>query len=432
MITIKLYEENNKFISKEPYSPVVCGNSNYCIEFAFGSDWESAKMKLAVFICDGEKTVVDFTGNILNLPAMPNCNKFSFFLISKSAENKQLISAPCEILAIPTTNADNMSEFKPITSFVSELLTKLQNLADGTTKVKNAELADTATTAKNTSNPNLLLNGDFRINQRGKTSYTSDAIAYTVDRWKTNVSNKDITTTITPKASGINISYTGGSSGHSVFMQELEPADISLLKGKTLTLSYKVCQLSNSCRIRVVAGSNTVILTESINDSGVFSQTFVCPETATGLSVRIISNSPENSVDLEYIKLELGSNPTTFTPRPYAEELALCQRYFYKFCASQTYTNMGICCTSWTAKNFASSISVPQQLRTYPTITMQGSFRIAYDNTTEDVLSISRSSYDTQQIGLIFVVESGKSWTMGLLQSNNDNTARIEFDAEIY
>lgn len=38
-------------------------------------------------------------------------------------------------------------------------------------------------TAKVFSNPNLLINPDFRINQRGKTGVISDA-GYFVDRWQ--------------------------------------------------------------------------------------------------------------------------------------------------------------------------------------------------------------------------------------------------------
>lgn len=36
----------------------------------------------------------------------------------------------------------------------------------------------------NISNPNLLINPDFKINQRGQNSYSSTKDNYTVDRWK--------------------------------------------------------------------------------------------------------------------------------------------------------------------------------------------------------------------------------------------------------
>ena len=43
-----------------------------------------------------------------------------------------------------------------------------------------------------------------------------------------------------------------------------------------------------------------------------------------------INISGNSSISFKYIKLELGSLATPFTPRPYAEELLLCQRYFQR------------------------------------------------------------------------------------------------------
>lgn len=46
------------------------------------------------------------------------------------------------------------------------------------------------------------------------------------------------------------------------------------------------------------------------------------------LKVRVLFNSGYGTVTIEWIKLEIGSQATPFVPRLYAEELALCQRYF--------------------------------------------------------------------------------------------------------
>lgn len=431
MITIKLYEENNKLISKEPYSPVVCGNSNYCIDFAFGADWESAKMKLAVFICNGEKTVVDFTGNILNLPAMPNCNKFSFFLITKNAENKQLISAPCEILAVPTTNADNMSEFKPITNFVSELLTKLQNLADGTTKVKNAEFADTATIAKNTSNPNLLLNGDFRINQRGKTSYVCTKNEYTTDRW---LGENGLT--VTQNTNSITLLNTK-TSGDAMLQQKLEDA-FSCFAGKTLCFSANIngsLHFVSATIPEATPTSATTIASKQVCD-GITLQ--ILYQNTNVLSVGILVSS-EKSVVVSFAKLELGTVPTIFSPRPFAEELALCQRYFWKWSSANRYNSsygelaFGSL-TSSSAGLF--NIILPNQMRIIPTLgySQINHFVIRQDQLYKNITGLSIWTYNGPNI-VVKADSSGEfenSWTIASFRPNNTTDAYLTFDAEIY
>ena len=277
---------------------------------------------------------------------------------------------------------------------------------------------------KELSNPNLLINGDFRVNQRGKTSYVSDATIYTVDRWKTNISDKNISVTVVPQENGILLTYTAGSSGHSVLMQELETSDVLPLKGKILTLSYKITQITNSCRIRVLAGGNTTLFTETINESGTFSKSFEFPETATGLSVRIISNSTENTIGIEYIKLEVGSSATAFCPRPYAEELALCQRYYQaietQIARAYLYASSGL--------NFY--IPTPVTLRTLPTLTLASGCGIQ---------SLTGGQIDTSYS--ISIVSPIKSNTIHL-RATKDNTSYQDcvlnfqgtsgIDAEIY
>lgn len=59
----------------------------------------------------------------------------------------------------------------------------------------------------NISNPNLLINPDFKINQRGQNSYSSTKDNYTVDRWKlynsTLTVNSDKTITLKNITNGV-------------------------------------------------------------------------------------------------------------------------------------------------------------------------------------------------------------------------------------
>ena len=347
-------------------------------------------------------------------------------------------------------NTINPDDNKPQTNFTFNLPTSVGTVVSVNGEEKTSINTDVTPTANsqnlitsggvfkytnNISNPNLLINGDFRVNQRGKTSYVSDATIYTVDRWKTNISDKNISVTVVPQENGILLTYTSGSSGHSVLMQELETSDVLPLKGKILTLSYKITQITNSCRIRVLAGGNTTLFTETINESGTFSKSFEFPETATGLSVRIISNSTENTIGIEYIKLEVGSSATAFCPRPYAEELALCQRYNVDLIRNTTgypYVAMGF---ARNATQLFVVLNLPQAMRVRPTVFVYEGLYLQGSNKSNELLTSSNVTFggfatNGNQISLTITttgLTAGQCYALQL----RDN-GHIGIDAEIY
>lgn len=52
--------------------PVVCGNSDYEVEFAFDKEWEEHLVKTARFKVNGEYTDVVFEGNVCPMPIISN------------------------------------------------------------------------------------------------------------------------------------------------------------------------------------------------------------------------------------------------------------------------------------------------------------------------------------------------------------------------
>ena len=174
------------------------------------------------------------------------------------------------------------------------------------------------------SNPNLLINGDFRVNQRGQTSYTS---GYGVDRWRVSgvlqTINNDGTLTISD------------FGGWNYFEQKIE--DFEKLKGKTVTLSVKIKSISYTSGVPklVIADGVNNLTSDTIPNgfSGIVTLTKTINSNATMVAIRPIENWQSGSVTdlsviVEYAKLEIGSVATAFSPRPYAEELAMCQRYY--------------------------------------------------------------------------------------------------------
>lgn len=62
-------------IAHSPEEEIVCGNSDYYIEFAFDSEWDGYDVKTARFIYSGKKVDVVFTGNTVQVPVVANTTK---------------------------------------------------------------------------------------------------------------------------------------------------------------------------------------------------------------------------------------------------------------------------------------------------------------------------------------------------------------------
>ena len=54
---------------------IICGNSNYQIEFAFDSEWDAYAEKTVRFIINGEYTDVDFKGTTCAVPIVQNAHR---------------------------------------------------------------------------------------------------------------------------------------------------------------------------------------------------------------------------------------------------------------------------------------------------------------------------------------------------------------------
>lgn len=173
------------------------------------------------------------------------------------------------------------------------------------------------------SNPNLLINPDFKINQRGDTSYTSAVaqtikIVYSVDRWclygHSLTVNSDKSVTITPTT------YSDGA-----LIQNLEtPVDGDITVqvyavGVSGTATVSVRQFDDS--------SNTEIgtLKNGLN-------TFTFSKGIKRLIIRVKSGT----LTLKYAKVEQGKVATSFVAPNPAEELVKCRRY-YNFIVAHFY-----------------------------------------------------------------------------------------------
>lgn len=178
--------------------------------------------------------------------------------------------------------------------------------------------------AVNYSNPNLLINPDFRINQRGQAEYTS---GYTVDRWYSPGK-----CSAAPISGGVKLTSTvTASSTTHAFWQNFE---FPLPPGK-YTLSLKAADVTGvwAARIRTVTAAGDYVdsyytprLQAGINSVTVdLSDSEYISAVSIGFNK---GNEAGNSLKLAWAKLEGGSLATPFVPPDYAAELAKCQRFY--------------------------------------------------------------------------------------------------------
>lgn len=187
------------------------------------------------------------------------------------------------------------------------------------------------------SNPNLLINPDFKINQRGSTTYTT---GYTVDRWRI--------TSATLNATTKTLSNSNSASG--TFLQSLENKPTG-----TFTVTLNVASVTGTVKFSWKDGST--YKTGVTISKGLNTYTFTA-SSLTWVGIDIASGA---SVQLNYMKLEESSVATPFIKPNKAEELAKCQYYTVVFEPRRTILN---------ANTDSSVINIDTRckMRTKPTI----------------------------------------------------------------
>jgi len=222
---------------------------------------------------------------------------------------------------------------------------------------------------------NAIINGDFRINQRGFTSLTAGA--YFFDRWA--FGNNTGTVTVTPQtftvgspaATGYEspnyarqvVSGQSGTSAIAYIAQWIE--DVRTFANSTITVSFYARASSGTPKIALeilqnfgtggspssfvstYAGQATIntswtrysITTTIPNING---KTIGSTANTSSLQIQLWTSAgtdfnsrtgslgiQSNTFDFWGVQVERGSVATPFEQRPIGTELALCQRYYY-------------------------------------------------------------------------------------------------------
>jgi hypothetical protein len=170
------------------------------------------------------------------------------------------------------------------------------------------------------SNPNLLDNPWFTINQRGLTTSLG---GYIVDRW-----NAQSTSKLDVISNGIKFTNIQDTDVPTWIRQNIELSAAELLVGKNLTISVMSVN-GNIFSIPFVLKSTNTDIGTDFSFEGITCR--LRYEWQTGfLSFLFYVVHKDDEISLRAFKLELGSISTLAmdTAPNYAEELLKCQRYF--------------------------------------------------------------------------------------------------------
>ncbi len=178
-------------------------------------------------------------------------------------------------------------------------------------------------------------------------------------------------------------------------------------------------------RIWLHAGSNYT--------SGTYTANTWASQTQANRAAGITSffDSTDRTFFLTGLQMEIGSQATPFEHRSFGEELALCQRYFYKTQSDSTYDffSNGVAINSTLAYN---GIALPCKMRSAPTLTTSGNLR-NYRNGGSAITTIA-INHTSAYFCVLECTSSGGGLTAGdgnLFGANNDADAAVMLSAEL-
>ena len=300
---------------------------------------------------------------------------------------------------------------------------------------------------------NRIINGDMRIDQRNAGAvHTPIANTYSIDRWNFQLAQASKLTaqrkTVTNPQQADNNTYLlniTSTSAYSVtssdyfllgqFIEGFNSADLGwgTSGAKSITISFWVYSsltgtfggsVQNSAIARSYPFSYTISSAstwekKTITIAGDTSGTWV---TDNGLGIRLyfglgagstvsgtagswasanyLSATGAVSVvgtngatfDITGVQLEAGSTATDFERRPYGTELALCQRYYFRYDASANITAIGAGSVYSATTTSRIYMQYPVSMRSAPTFTIGGTLTSSGGNADNTVSGISSAN----------------------------------------
>lgn len=254
-------------------------------------------------------------------------------------------------------------------------------------------------------NRNILVNGDFTINQRAYASAAALAAgSYGHDRWK-----------------------AGAGGGNYSFTQLKNSTTLTIATGKTLIQVVEDKNVVGGSYVLSWAG--TAQGRYAINSATPAGAYAASPILITGQTAGTVMSVEFNEGTLGTVQLELGSAATSFEHR--LNELQLCQRYYTRLTVATAYGTFGVGMAISTTSGYA-HVALPVMMRVTPSLGTGGTPAVltavpAHNNAT---FGLSHCTFTGARIDI-----SGSSGlTAGqaiLIESNSDINTYLEFLAEL-
>ncbi len=318
---------------------------------------------------------------------------------------------------------------------------------------------------------NLLINGQFAVWQRGETLSGLADDTYGPDRW-----------CVLTQSAAIAAARQSGNTQHSCcrltqssataqrfgLAQIIEGVNCQHLRGQTVSVGARVrCSSAGAVvRIAVLEWSGT----EDSVTSDVVAAWAAVPTWATSVSspstagsatcaaagtwydiaqagvtlgssfrnlvVLVWSEAPQAqnvTLDVEAAQLVAGASAGVFAPRSIGAELALCQRYYWRWVGSNSqHISAGLGFFSTTAW-FECVVSYPR-MRTTPTgagASAASTFDIAAVGGVLNPTAVSFANLSPENARLAFAVSNSHTGQSALARADSSSTAYLWVDAEL-
>lgn len=391
---INVKEERNVLSFVGEVFNLVANSTNFYLKFELDSEWEQNSIVTAIFNFDGKYEYVELDENRMCQIPPTNASRIWFCITTEPDEVSKLSSTILSLDVEETGNTDLSNvEFyqnthKSLLGIVQKLLSGEGLVAEYANRAGFSETQVSSTgdeeisgvknfTGKLLQNsnhvldssviskPNELINSNFVLNQRGKSTYTRKGEdIYTADRWcllNGNGSFKVSAKTLT----GLD------ETAPTVFCQWIEDLSFAKFYGKTVTVSATINGMRKSASVFIEKPTSEDIIYNLFEFEGCLVRIY------SSLSWKIIGLQflVENgtAVILEQIKLEISDYETLYIEPSETEEIRLCSRFYQELIPA----GVGFGLNEQTITFFV-PLSVPLRgfnnviVKTYPKVVING------------------------------------------------------------
>ena len=305
---------------------------------------------------------------------------------------------------------------------------------------------------------NFLINSDFQVSQRG--DYTSatalpTSSTYYLDRFKFR--RNGVTGTFTHKlnqtlgnndvVNTVRLDVTSTATGRVEILQLIEEVD--WFKNKTITFSAQVKSNSTDARLVLNADGGDGTTASSAHTGGgeweLLTGTATLTSGVTRVSIYagiqaattgdVTGVTSGDYIEVSEIQVEVGTVASPFEHISYGEQLALCQRYYYRI-NSDASGNVTVGQGGWnTSTEAVVFIPSPVPMRTAPTFSATSVYLLEQNTASRSVTGWSNySGSSTNGRSMVITTSAGgasKADTTLLWVRSDVASSFVALDAEL-